>query len=179
MTPSPRPIASRKLPVRAEEVPWLLSLDAAMETLHLPGSAPPRPPASPPTTRPPRQPHPPPPPPSWGGGARALAGVLDVSIHRRGDVVELALAGDLDLATAHILREAITWLRFTQELGQTIVVDTRSLDFVAVAGYRALLAALVRPDGVPDPAVVCIVGPVVARFESALGAALAGVASRA
>jgi anti-anti-sigma regulatory factor len=94
-------------------------------------------------------------------------------IRRRGDVVELALAGDLDLATAYLLRDAMTWLRFAQEPGQTIVIDTRSLAFVAVAGYRALRAALLRPGGVPDPGVVCIVGPVVARFESALRTALA------
>lgn len=106
------------------------------------------------------------------------AGVLDMSIRRRGDVVELALAGDLDLATAHLLREAMTWLRFTQERGQTIVIDTRPLGFVAAAGYRALRAALVRPNGLPDPDVVCIVGPVVARFESAVGTALAGEAAR-
>jgi anti-anti-sigma factor len=120
-----------------------------MEALHLPRSVPLRSPAPPPTA-------------------------LDVSIRRQGDVVELALAGDLDLATAHVLREAMTWLRFAQAPGQTIVIDTRSLDFVAVAGYRALRAAMVRADGTPDPGVACIVGPVVARFESALGAALAG-----
>jgi hypothetical protein len=103
----------------------------------------------------------------------APAGLLDMSIRRRGDVVELALAGDLDLATVHVLREAMTWLRFTQERGQAIVIDTQALDFVAVAGYRALRAELVQPGGAPDPKVTCIVGPVIARFESALGTALA------
>jgi anti-anti-sigma factor len=120
-----------------------------MEALHLPRNVPLRSPAPPPAT-------------------------LDMSISRRGDVVELALAGDLDLATAHILREAMTWLHFAQTPGQTIVIDTRSLEFVAVAGYRALRAAMVRTDGTPDPGVACIVGPVVARFESVLGSALAG-----
>ena len=108
----------------------------------------------------------------------APPGVLDVSIRRRDHVVELGLAGDLDLATAHLLREAIAWLRFTQERDQTIVVDTRGLDFVAVAGYRALRAELVGPDGAPDRSVVCITGPVITRFESALGTALASGVSR-
>ena len=47
----------------------------------------------------------------------ALAGVLDMSIRRRGDVVELALAGDLDLATVHLLREAMTWLQTPSRRG--------------------------------------------------------------
>jgi anti-anti-sigma factor len=108
----------------------------------------------------------------------APPGVLDVSIRRRDHVVELGLAGDLDLATAHRLREAMTWLRFTLDRDQTIVIDTRALDFVAVAGYRALRAELVGPDGVPDRSVVCITGPVITRFESALGTALASGVSR-
>ena len=45
----------------------------------------------------------------------APPGALDVSIRRRDHVIELSLAGDLDLATAHRLREAMAWLRFTQE----------------------------------------------------------------
>jgi hypothetical protein len=108
----------------------------------------------------------------------APPGVLDLSIRRCDHVIELGLAGDLDLATAHCLREAMAWLRFTQKRDQTIVIDTRALDFVAVAGYRALRAELVGPDGLPDPSVVWIVGPVITRFESALGTALANGVSR-
>jgi anti-anti-sigma regulatory factor len=106
------------------------------------------------------------------------AGTLDLSIRRGDRVVELGLSGDLDLATASRLREAIAWLRFSRERDQTIVIDTRHLDFVAVAGYRALRAALVAPDGSPDPSVVCIDGPVVARLESAITASRTSGTSR-
>lgn len=101
------------------------------------------------------------------------AGVLDVSIRRHDRVVEIALAGDLDLATAPRLREAMTWLRFSRDPGQTIVIDTRRLEFIAAAGYRALRAELVGPDGSADPSVACIDGRAVARLESAISASRA------
>jgi hypothetical protein len=82
---------------------------------------------------------------------RPRPGTLDLSINRRGPVIELGLTGDLDMATAPRLGEAMAWLRFSRGPAATIVIDTSDLDFVAAAGYRAQLAALVGPDGRPDP----------------------------
>jgi hypothetical protein len=101
---------------------------------------------------------------------RPPPGTLDLSIRRRGGVIELGLAGDLDMATAPRLGEAMAWLRFSRGHASTIVIDTSDVDFIAAAGYRALQAALVGPDGLWDPRVVLIVGPAVARLEAALSA---------
>jgi hypothetical protein len=114
-------------------------------------------------------------------------GTLDVSIRRRGDVIELGLAGDLDMATAPRLGEALALARDMataprpgeataghcsgRSHAATIVIDTSDVDFMAAAGYRALQAALVGPDGLWDPRVACIVGPAVARLEAAISAA--------
>jgi hypothetical protein len=95
-------------------------------------------------------------------------GVLDLSIDRRGAVVELGLSGELDMATAPRLAQAMAWLRSSSGAATTIVIDTRDVDFIAAAGYHALQAALVRPDGLWDPHVVVIVGPVLTRFEAAI-----------
>jgi hypothetical protein len=99
------------------------------------------------------------------------SGTLDLSIRRRGAVIELGLAGDLDMATAPRLGEAMAWLRFSRGPAATIVIDTSDVDFIAAAGYRALQAALVGPDGLWDPRVALIVGPAVARIEAAIVAA--------
>jgi anti-anti-sigma factor len=97
--------------------------------------------------------------------------MLALSIQRGGAVIELGLSGDLDMATAPRLREAMAWLRFSSEPATTIVIDTTDVDFIAAAGYRALQAALVGPNGLWDPRVVLIVGPAVARLEAAISAA--------
>jgi anti-anti-sigma factor len=99
---------------------------------------------------------------------RLRPGILDLSIRRRGAVVELGLAGDLDMATAPQLGEAMARLRIGRGPAQTIVIETSAVDFVAAAGYRALQAALTGPDGRRDPHVCCIVGPAVARIEAAI-----------
>jgi anti-anti-sigma factor len=106
-----------------------------------------------------------------GAPRRPPPGTLDLSIQRRGGVIELGLAGDLDMATASRVGEAMAWLRFSRDPAATIVIDTRDLDFVAAAGYRALQAALVGPDGRKDPHIVLIVGPAVARLDAAISAA--------
>jgi hypothetical protein len=104
---------------------------------------------------------------------RPPPGTLDLSIRRRGAVIELGLSGDLDMATAPRLGEAMAWLRFSRGHASTIVIDTSDVDFIAAAGYRALQAALVGPDGLWDPRVVWIVGPAVARLEAVICAASA------
>jgi hypothetical protein len=75
------------------------------------------------------------------------------------------------MATAPRLGEAMAWLRFSRGRAATIVIDTSDVDFIAAAGYRALKAALVGPDGLWDPRVVLIVGPTVARIEAAISSA--------
>jgi anti-anti-sigma regulatory factor len=85
--------------------------------------------------------------------------------------VELELAGDLDLASAARLRAAMSWLR--RRYPRTIVVDTRRLDFVDLAGYRALRSSLAGSDGQPDPRTVYVVGEVVARLQHHLALATA------
>lgn len=100
-------------------------------------------------------------------------GTLELSIRRRGAVIELGLAGDLDMATAPRLGEAMAWLRFSRDPAATIVIDTSNVAFIAAAGYRALQGALVGPNGLWDPRVALVVGPAVARFEAAITAASA------
>jgi hypothetical protein len=104
---------------------------------------------------------------------RAPPGMLGLWIRRRGAVVDLGVSGDLDMATASRLEDAMTWLRFSCGPATTIVIDTSDVDFVAAAGYRALQAALVGPNGLWDPHVALIVGPAVARLEAAISAASA------
>jgi hypothetical protein len=108
--------------------------------------------------------------PPAGAARRPPPGVLDLSIHRRGAVLELGLSGELDLATAPRLAEAMAWLRSSNGAATTIVIDTSDVDFIAAAGYHALQAALLRPDGLWDPRVVLVVGPVLTRFEAAISA---------
>jgi anti-anti-sigma factor len=105
---------------------------------------------------------------------RPLPGTLAMSIQRRGAVIELGLCGDLDMATAPRLREAMAWLRFSSDPTTTIVIDTTDIEFIAAAGYRALQSALVGPNSLWDPRVVLVVGRAVARFEAAISGAAAG-----
>lgn len=102
---------------------------------------------------------------------RPLPGMLTLSIARRGGVLELGLSGELDMATAPRLGEAMAWLHLSGGPATTVVIDTSDVDFVSAAGYRALQAALVGPHGVWDPRVSLIVGPAVARLEAAISAA--------
>jgi anti-anti-sigma factor len=96
---------------------------------------------------------------------------------RQGDrLVELRLAGDLDLATAPRLTAAMTWLR--RRWRRTIVVDTRRLRFIDLAGYRAFEASLNGPDGARDPRVVYVVGDVLARLLHHLSAVTGAMSPR-
>lgn len=101
---------------------------------------------------------------------RRPPGTLDLSVRRHGALIELGLAGDLDMATAPRLGEAMAWLRFSRGPAPTIVIDTTDLDFVAAAGYHALQTVMVRADGLWDPRVVLVVGPALARLEAAISA---------
>ena len=102
---------------------------------------------------------------------RPRPGALDISIHRRGAVIELGLSGELDMATAPRLGEAMAWLRWSCGPTTTIVIDTSNVDFIAAAGYRAVQMALVRSDGLWDPHVTLIVGRALARLEAAISGA--------
>src|SRR5262245_50398370 len=110
---------------------------------------------------------------------RRRPGALDLSIDRRGAVIELRLSGELDMATAPRLTQAMAWLLSGRVAATTIVVDTSDVHFMAAAGYHALQAALVRPDGLWDPRVVLIVGPALRRFEAAISAISAAPARAA
>jgi anti-anti-sigma factor len=94
---------------------------------------------------------------------------LHLHLKKRDQLVELELAGDLDLASAARLRAAMSWLR--RRYPRTIVVDTRRLDFVDLAGYRALQSTLAGADGHRDPRTVYVVGEVVARLQHHLALA--------
>jgi hypothetical protein len=106
-----------------------------------------------------------------GNQGRPPPGTLDLSIQRYGTMIELGLAGDLDMATAPRIGEAMAWLRFSSDPGTTIVIDTTRVEFIAAAGYRALEAARLGPNGLWNPHVALIVGPAVARLEAAISAA--------
>lgn len=112
----------------------------------------------------------------------ALPGVLDVSIRRRGNVIELRLAGALDAASAPRLGEAMALARVMASTplaadravacdrrrgrAATIVIDTSDIVDVDASGYLALQDALVGPNGLWDRGVAWIVGPAVAMFEA-------------
>jgi anti-anti-sigma regulatory factor len=94
---------------------------------------------------------------------------LHLDLKKRDRLVELELAGDLDLASAGRLDAAMTWLR--RRYPHTIVVDTRRLGFVDLAGYRALQSALTGTDGRRDLRTLYVVGDVVARLQHHLALA--------
>lgn len=87
---------------------------------------------------------------------------LVLDLEQRDHLVELQLAGDLDLASAGRLTAAMAWLR--RRWRHTIVIDTTRLDFVDLAGYRALKNSVYGPDGTRDPRVVYVVGAALARL---------------
>jgi hypothetical protein len=112
-----------------------------------------------------------------------LPGVLDVSIQRRGNVIELSLAGALDIASASRLGEAMALARemattqrnahpaardFPRGHTTTIMIDTSDIDVVDSSGYQALQEALVGPNGLWDPGVTWIIGPAVVTFEASI-----------
>jgi anti-anti-sigma regulatory factor len=109
---------------------------------------------------------------------RPPPGTLDLSIRRRGTVIELGLTGDLDRTTAPRLEEAMAWLRGSFAHTTTIVIDTTDVGFITADGYQALQEAQVGQNGLWDPRVICIVGPAIARAEAAIAHASAPSAGR-
>lgn len=95
---------------------------------------------------------------------------LHLTLQRRQHLVELRLAGDLDLSNANLLTRAMGWLR--RRTSGMIVIDSRDLVFVDLAGYRALNRALDSPDGRRDPRVLHVIGTVVTKLEGYLATAV-------
>ena len=91
---------------------------------------------------------------------------LVLLVEHHGDHVTLVLAGELDRANAARVSSAVEWIRRRHQ--GTIVLDLHSLTFVDLAGHRAIRRAACGPDGAPDPRVLRVVGPAVARFEHLL-----------
>jgi hypothetical protein len=102
---------------------------------------------------------------------RPPPGILVVWVERRGAVVALELSGELDMATAPRVGEAMAGSAPALPPADDHRDRHHGVDFIAAAGYRALRAALVGRDGVWDARVALIVGPVVARVEAAISAA--------
>ena len=90
-------------------------------------------------------------------------------IEIRCDSGPVRLRGDLDLAAAPLLTDAVASYRLRHP-GRRVVIDTSELHFIDVSGLRALQRAMSRPDGTPDPTVAHVAGPVVRRLTSAIGA---------
>lgn len=62
---------------------------------------------------------------------------LVVGIDREGDALAVRAAGELDLATASLLEEAL-WQAFEQHGASSIVVDLTAVRFIDAAGLRLL-----------------------------------------
>ena len=93
---------------------------------------------------------------------------LVLGLSRRSHSVELELAGDLDMVNAPRFLAAMGWLR--RRTRQIIVVDTRRLNFVDLAGYRAFEASLHDRSGARDPRILYVVGDALARVQRAVRA---------
>jgi hypothetical protein len=76
---------------------------------------------------------------------------------------ELVLRGELDIGGAQRVLDAMAWCR--RRGRGLMVVDTRGLTFIDVAGYRALRQALNCPPGEPAGCSVHRAGPVVIALE--------------
>ena len=81
----------------------------------------------------------------------------------RSQVVRLHVAGELDSYTAPRLVDAVKWLRRRHAGG--LVLDLHDVTFVDTVGYRAIHHASCDEDGRPDPRVVRVIGPAVAKLE--------------
>ena len=74
---------------------------------------------------------------------RALtAGQLRIRSERRGSVHEVALAGELDLATANAVQHELTAVEATD--ADQIILDLAALDFIAATGLQLILSADAR-----------------------------------
>lgn len=86
---------------------------------------------------------------------------LTVRAARRADVIHLALAGDLDAATAHVFEAAVA------PLTGPVVVNLSGVAFLSCAGVRALLDAHER---IPELSVVPGTAHAVRRCLAVTGA---------
>ncbi|HKE72674.1 MAG TPA: STAS domain-containing protein [Acidimicrobiales bacterium] len=93
----------------------------------------------------------------------ARPGALELHADDRGRCVRLHVEGDLDAYNAPQLVEAMAWLRRRHDGG--IVLDLHDVRFVDMSGYRAIHRASCDSEGRPDPHVVRVIGPVVAKLE--------------
>ena len=70
------------------------------------------------------------------------AGQLGIRSQRRGDVHEVALTGELDLATAEAVEHELTAVEATD--ADRIILDLSGLDFIAGTGLHVILGADAR-----------------------------------
>lgn len=109
-------------------------------------------------------PTPPPPPlPPLHPSTRPLGDGFELQAEGGGPSVRLRIEGELDAFTAPRLVEAVGWLRRRHDGG--IVLDLHDVTFVDMAGYRAIHRVCCDGAGHPDPRVVRVIGPAVAKLE--------------
>ncbi len=77
-----------------------------------------------------------------GQSQRTEAGAFDVRSHRDGDVVTIALFGELDIGTAGGVQRALDEAEATD--AGVVVVDLSGLTFMDSTGIRLLLSAHAR-----------------------------------
>ena len=106
-------------------------------------------------------------PASSPAGTSASGTGLHIEI--RCDSGPIRVRGDLDLAAAPLLTDAVASYR-VRHPGRHVVIDTSELHFIDVSGLRALHRVMSRPDGTADPSVVHVAGPAVRRLTAAMGA---------
>ena len=70
------------------------------------------------------------------------AGQLRIRSQRRGSVHEVALTGELDLATATAVQHELTAVEATD--ADQIILDLAALDFIAATGLQLILNAHAR-----------------------------------
>jgi anti-sigma B factor antagonist len=69
---------------------------------------------------------------------------LSVGISKRGQTTVIVVAGELDIASAPLLQDAIE--RAREDDAENLVVDLRDLEFMDVSGLRILIRAHERAD---------------------------------
>jgi anti-sigma B factor antagonist len=102
-------------------------------------------------------------PSSFPAPAGVTAPVLEVSVVESGRATVLRVSGEIDMATAGVLRRALA------EQRGAVVLDLRDVEFIAVEGIHVLLEADARSrsDGL---SLTLIPGPVVERLLGLTGA---------
>jgi len=83
-----------------------------------------------------------------GPGERA-PGQLALSEHRGEGTLVLELAGELDLATAGLMREALERMQLEQP--ELVVIDLSGLSFIDSTGIRVIVSAYQRLQDAPRP----------------------------